>query len=262
MKPLLGGTHLVTGGGGAIGAQICRSTAEWGAERVLVADIDGDAAARTAAGIAVAEPVQLDVADPPSVESLVRGLEADGQSLAGLVNAAGIFGRHAFPENDRDEWDRVLHVNLVGCYSLVVAAMGLLTPGGAVVNITSVEGLMVLSTSGTSQPPYAASKGALQILTKTLAADLAPNAIRVNAVAPGYVETPLNAAVLNDPSRRAYIESRIPLGPRLGDPTDIAEVVCFLLSRAAKYVTGQTVVADGGLGLGVIRYPDREVRQP
>lgn len=252
----LSGTHLVTGAGGALGSEICRTLAAAGARRVLVCDVDGAAAERTAGGIAGAEAVQLDVTDDKALTGLSVRLAGEGSTLAGVVNCAAVFGRSSFPDVGAEEWLQVLHVNLVGAYCLVVECLELLSAGSAVVNVTSVEAFLVLSTSGRSQPPYATSKGGLQQLTKTLAADLAPRGVRVNAVAPGYIATPINDAVLADPARRQFIEQSIPLGRRIGQPADIAGVVAFLLSDAARYITGQTVVADGGLSLGVVRYPE------
>jgi NAD(P)-dependent dehydrogenase (short-subunit alcohol dehydrogenase family) len=111
----------------------------------------------------------------------------------------------------------------------------------------------VLSTAGATTPHYAASKGGLQMLTRTLAADLAPQGVRVNSVAPGYIATPMNAEILSDPDRRSFIEDRVPLGWRVGTPEDVIGPVMFLLSDAARYVTGTTIVVDGGLTLGTIR---------
>lgn len=252
----LEGTHLVSGAGGAVGSEICRTLTASGAQRVLVCDIDLEAAKRVAAELDGGEAIQLDVADPDAVGRLARRLRDDGIALAGMVNCAAIFGRSPFPDVGVDEWLQVLQVNLVGAYRLVVECLDLLLARSAVVNVTSVEAFMVLSTSGRSQPPYAASKGALQQLTRTLAADVAKRQIRVNAVAPGYIATPINADVLADAQRREFIEQHIPLGGRIGEPADVAGVVAFLLSDDARYMTGQTVVADGGLSLGVIRYPE------
>lgn len=252
----LEGTVLVTGGGGGIGAEICRAARSWGAERVLVCDVDSESARRVAGSIEGGEAIGVDVSDRDSIDSLVARLETNGWRLSAIVNAAALLGGLPFPQDDAAEWRRVLGVNLVGCYSLVVAARHLLDVGGSIVNISSVEGLYVLSTGGRTQTPYAVSKGGLEMLTKTLAVDLAPLGVRVNAVAPGFIQTDMNRTVFENEARSVYIQRRIPLQGRVGEPADIAGIVCFLMSTAARYITGHTVVADGGMGLGVIRYED------
>jgi NAD(P)-dependent dehydrogenase (short-subunit alcohol dehydrogenase family) len=172
------------------------------------------------------------------------------------VHCAAVFGQSSFPDITWQEWQQTLAVNLVSAYRLDVGCMDLMARGGAIVHVTSVEAFHVLNTGGGATADYAASKGGLQMLTKALASDLAPRGIRVNAVAPGYIGTPINEAVLASDERRGFIEERIPLEGRIGTPQDIAGPVTFLLSHDAGYVTGATLVADGGLTLGLIRRPD------
>jgi NAD(P)-dependent dehydrogenase (short-subunit alcohol dehydrogenase family) len=246
------GAMIVTGGGGAIGSAVARALGDGGAERVIVADIAGDAAATTAEAVG-GEAVTLDVSDPDAIDRFGEDLAREGVRVAGLVHAAAVFGPSSFPEVGWDEWSRTLSINLMGAYRLTTTLLRCFAVGASMVAVTSVEGFHVLSTAGASTPHYAASKGGLQMLTRTLAADLAPKGVRVNAVAPGYIATPMNAEILADPHRRAFIEDRIPLGWRIGTPEDVVGPVTFLLSEAARYVTGATIVVDGGLTLGTVR---------
>lgn len=246
------GAYVVTGGGGAIGRAIVAALLRRGAHKVYVADVKEDAA-RQVAGSLGGEALVLDVSDPASTAAAARRLHDAGDRLGGLVNCAASLGGSSFPDISPEEWDGVLRINLVGAYRLTVDFLELFDEGASVVNIASVEGFMVLSSGGATSTHYAASKGGVLTLTKALAADLAPRLIRVNAVSPGYVATPMNAAVMNDTARRAWIESHIPLGGRVAAPDDIAGVVGFLMSDDARYITGQNIVVDGGLSLGVIR---------
>jgi 3-oxoacyl-[acyl-carrier protein] reductase len=198
----------------------------------------------------------LDIADRASIDDLVARQRAAGTRVAGIVNCAAVFGSASFPDIGGAAWERTLSVNLVGPYALTVAALGLMDRGASIVNLTSVEAFHVLNTGGGSTTDYAASKGGLQMLTKAIASDLAPRGIRVNAVAPGYIATPMNASILDAGERRRFIEERIPLEGRIGRPADVAAPVAFLLSNDAAYVTGTTLVVDGGLTLGTTRRVD------
>jgi NAD(P)-dependent dehydrogenase (short-subunit alcohol dehydrogenase family) len=249
------GVMIVTGGGGAIGGAIARALSEDGADRVLVTDVAGDAAAATAEAVG-GDPVTLDVSDPDAIDRFGEGLAEEGVQVAGVVHAAAVFGSSSFPDVGWDEWSRTLSINLMGAYRLTMALLPCLAEGASIVALTSVEGFHVLSTAGATTPHYAASKGGLQMLTRTLAADLAPRGVRVNAVAPGYIATPMNEEILTDPDRRRFIEDRVPLGWRVGTPEDVIGPVTFLLSDGARYVTGTTIVVDGGLTLGTVRRVD------
>jgi 3-oxoacyl-[acyl-carrier protein] reductase len=250
------GPIVVTGGGGAIGSAVARRLRDGGVEQVLVADLSADAADATARAIG-GEAVALDVSDPEAVDGFAERLAGDGLRVGGVVHAAAVFGTSSFPDVGWDEWSKTLSINLMGAYRLTTALLPVLSRGAAIVAVTSVEGFHVLSTGGATTPHYAASKGGLQMLTRTLAADLAPRGVRVNAVAPGYIGTPMNAEILADPERRGFIEDRVPLGWRVGTPEDVAGPVAFLLSDDARYVTGTTVVVDGGLTLGTVRRVER-----
>jgi 3-oxoacyl-[acyl-carrier protein] reductase len=254
-RPFAPGAMIVTGGAGAIGSAIARALSEDGADRVLVADVAGDAATATAEAVG-GEAVTLDVSDPTGIDRFGEGLAEEGVQVAGIVHAAAVFGSSSFPDVSWDEWSRTLSINLMGAYRLTMALLRCLADGASIVALTSVEGFHVLSTAGATTPHYAASKGGLQMLTRTLAADLAPRGVRVNAVAPGYIATPMNAEILADPDRRGFIEDRVPLGWRVGTPEDVIGPVTFLLSDAARYVTGTTIVVDGGLTLGTVRRVD------
>ncbi len=245
------GAHVISGGAGALGSAIAEELMRRGARHVVVCDLDGDRATALAARLG-GTGIALDAADPASIDAAAARIAELGP-VAGIVHAAGVFGPSSFPDIPWEEWQQALSVHVAGAYRLTTACLESLRAGSSIVHITSVEAFHVLSTSGATSAQYAASKGGLQMLTRSLAADLGPRGVRVNAVAPGYVLTTMNEAVFADPERRALIEDRIPLGWRLGVPEEIAGPVCFLLSEDAAYVTGQTLAVDGGLTLGTLR---------
>ena len=250
-----GKTALVTGAGQGIGEAIALRLAEAGAS-VAVVDVDGTTAKRTAGKIETsggrARPIVANVADPAADRTAVRSaVEAFGR-LDVLVNNAGIFPFSPVSETPPALWDRVLGVNLSGPFFLAQeAAKAMVTSGngGSIVNIASVDAIRPTG----NLAHYDASKGGLVMLTRSLALELGPKKIRVNAIAPGSIETPgagaamgatvADAAKLQELSK-AFL-ARIPLG-RMGAPDEIARAVLFLASPAASYVTGATLVVDGG----------------
>jgi 3-oxoacyl-[acyl-carrier protein] reductase len=241
---LEGRVALVTGASRGIGRAIAEALAEAGATVVLGAR-DADRLAECVRGIEErggrAEAVALDVADKPSVEAALSGLLSRHGRLDVLVNNAGITRDNLLLRMKVEEWDAVLATNLTGaflCTQLALRPM-LKQKGGRIVNVTSVVGL----TGNAGQANYAASKAGLVGFTKAVAREVASRGITVNAVAPGFIETDMTAA-MTDKAREAVV-SAIPLG-RVGQARDVAAAVAFLASDDAAYVTGQVLAVDGG----------------
>jgi NAD(P)-dependent dehydrogenase (short-subunit alcohol dehydrogenase family) len=246
-----GKVALVTGGAGTIGAAAAARLAAEGAA-VVVVDRDGGRAEATAAGLgasgaAEALAVTADVGDPAEVERAVEAALARFGRLDVVFNNAGIAGERApIHELDVAEFDEVLRINLRGIFLVLRATVRAIAAGGrggAIVNMaSSMAGWDVLA-GGAS---YAASKHGVVGLTRSAALDAAPYGIRVNAVCPGVIETPLGIPGLEEgTSGRDRFAARIPLR-RVGTPADIAAVVAFLASDDARHVTGAGLLVDGG----------------
>ena len=183
-----------------------------------------------------------DVADKTQVDAALATTCAEFGAVDALVNNAGLFRAAPFLDITEADWDAVIAVNLKGSFLVGQAVARQMPAGGAIVNLSSVNGVLAIPTIAS----YNASKGGIDQLTRAMALALAEQGIRVNAVAPGTIATELaRAAVLTSDAARARILSRTPL-QRLGEPAEIADVVAFLLSNAASYMTGEIVYVDGG----------------
>jgi NAD(P)-dependent dehydrogenase (short-subunit alcohol dehydrogenase family) len=228
-----GKTAIVTGGGTGIGAGIATAIARLGA-RVVAAGLDVNDVSPPAGLDIVCR--RLDVTDAAAVSALTDALPA----IDIVVNCAGLIRRHK--EHDADVFAHVLDVNLTGTMRVCASAREKLAARkGCIVNTAS----MLSFFGGGLVPAYSASKGGVMQLTKSLAIAYAADGIRVNAVAPGWIATPLTQELQDDPSRSGPILSRTPLG-RWGTPEDVAKVVVFLCSPAAAFMTGAIVPVDGG----------------
>lgn len=242
-------TALVTGAASGIGAAVA-DRLEHSGHRVVRFDVDAERLAERTpeAGLAIL----CDLADPAAVATAVERLLTMTPTLDVLVNAAGIGDAGPTADLGFDDYRRVLSVNLDGMVALTLGLLPLVSASatGRIVNIGSVQGL----TSAADTLAYATSKGGVHAFTRSLAVDLAGDGVLVNAVAPGFVDTPMarlpdgTTEFETDWFRRIYVEhGRVPL-KRPARPDEIAAVVEFLTSPTNTYLTGQIIAVDGGLG--------------
>lgn len=251
---LAGQTALVTGGTRGIGQAMALALAEAGAD-VLLVQRDTTNQATKHAIEALGRKAHIytsDLSSPASVAALVPAILADGHRIHILLNCAGIQRRHPAHQFPDDDWHAVLQVNLSTVFTLCrdVGAHMLAQPAdlgpnatrrGAIINVASLLSFQ----GGITVPAYAASKGGVAQLTKALSNEWAGKGINVNAIAPGYIATDMNEALLADEKRAKSIMERIPAG-RWGSPEDFKGIVVWLSSPAAAYVSGEVVTVDGG----------------
>jgi len=238
---------MITGANRGLGAAIAYEMAAKGAN-VAVCARNHKAATLVADNIVnqggKAFAVTLDVCDTDSCTQAINEVMAQTGRLDILVNNAGITKDSLFIRMNEDEWDAVIETNLKGVYRCSKAALRpmLKAKSGVIINISSIVGII----GNPGQVNYAAAKAGLIGFTKSLAKETASRNIRVNAVAPGYIDTDMTQG-LADQQQQTLLR-QIPLG-RIGQPADVAAAVCFLASDCAAYITGQTIVVDGGLAM-------------
>ena len=244
-----GAIALVTGAAGGIGRCISARLAAAGVALALV-DLDGDAAERLLAELgAMGVAVAADLSTPEDVTAAASQAEERLGPVDILVNNAGISGvgpPKPTVDTPLEEWEKTLAVNVTAPFLFCQAVLpGMIERGrGRVVNVASMAGILCLP----GRVSYAASKAALISLTKTLAVEAGASGVRINAVCPGWVDTPFIAARMAQPELRAQAEAMVPVG-RVATPDEVADVVAFLLSAASRYMTGAAVIVDGGMSL-------------
>lgn len=245
---------VVTGGNSGIGEAIAACLAEAGARVAINYVIHPETAHSLVQRIqeqrGTAMAIKADVSDPQAIAKMFESIEAAWGGIDILVNNAGIDGDRAFAwKADIPAWRKVIEVNLLGAFYCAREALQRMVPqkSGVILNLSSVH--EEIAWSGYSA--YTASKAAVAMLTKTLAQEAAPHGVRVLAVAPGAIKTPINRHVWSDPGNLQDLLEKIPL-KRIGDPEEVARMVVVLASDIASYVTGRTIFVDGGM----TDYPD------
>jgi NAD(P)-dependent dehydrogenase (short-subunit alcohol dehydrogenase family) len=227
----------VTGSASGIGAATVAVLLQQGWQVVCL-----DRNPATTAGATLSLP--LDVADEPAVCAAFAHIRQSLGGLDALVTCAGIYETTPFFDTTASTFSRVLSVNVTGTFLCIREAARLMTSGARICTLSSVAGLRGGGLAGTVS--YAATKGAVLALTKNAARELGPKGIAVNTVAPGMIDTPFAAVPLSNPATRQRIEAMIGFG-RLGSAEEIAHTIAWLISPAASYVHGATIVADGGM---------------
>jgi 3-oxoacyl-[acyl-carrier protein] reductase len=250
---LQGKVAIVTGGSRGIGRGIVLAFAREGAKVAIVYRGGHEAADSLVQEVAgaggTARAYQADVADFAAVEACVKKVEEELGAVDILVNSAGIIHDDLFVRLEPADWNKVIQTNLGGTYNFchAVAFAMMRKRAGRIINISSVAAQHV----NPGQANYAASKGAINSLTRALAVELAKRGVTVNAIAPGFIETDMSAAVRNKAGD--LIKDMIPM-KRIGTPEDIARVAVFLASADSSYITGQVLTVDGGLSLGAVAH--------
>lgn len=246
---LSGKVALVTGAssgiGRAIALEMARQGARVGVNHFQQLEETNDVIHEITQMKGEAIALEADVSRSTQVNQMVQQLVDHFGQLDVLVNNAGVEKRAPFVEKTEQDWERVIGVDLKGpflCSQAAARAMVARGRGGAIVNISSVHEDIAFP----GYAVYCCAKGGLRMLCRDLALELAPYHIRVVNVAPGAIATPINAKTLEDPQKKAALEREIPLG-RIGAPEEVAALVAYLASDDAAYITGTTVVIDGGL---------------
>lgn len=240
-----GQTAIITGAAQGLGAEFARAFAQCGAAVVLL-DLDQDAVTATASRVgANATGMQCDVQDRSQVERCVAEVAQTHGRIDVLVSNAGIHRRVDPLDFDEDDVDAIFSVNMKGCLNMcsVVGKVMVEQGHGKIINISALGGgLLGLGRAGSA---YGMSKGGVVSLTRDLAAEWTKHGVRVNAVAPGWIRTPMTSALQNNPERSALMLQRVP-AQRWGELEDVARVVLFLASEASSYLSGVTIPIDGG----------------